>query len=304
MDLASVYESIMAHENLPSPNAVALEVLRLTRDPDTDMVSLVRVITTDPAICARIIRTVNAPATGVGRHVASIEAAISLLGFRVVAGIAVACSVLDNNRSGLPEFDYDAFWRRSVAQAVAVKVFAHHAKAMPVDEAFTYGLLCGIGRLALVSVFPQRYREMLLTLGAADESELTGAERTVFSIDSETLSAAMMREWGMPLYERGLAIAAKDATSGSHRESTLVRMCRVAGLLARVLVEPNVDREQLAAVMRGLPVDGIDADLMVWLFQDIVARYREAGAIFQIDTPMVPALAEIYAHARDRASCP
>ncbi len=163
----AVYDEIMASDRLPSPDAVARELMTLTQQPEVALADVTRVIAGDPALCSRIMRAVNASALGIRHQVASVEQAVAMLGMRAVARIAVEVSVLNQNREGLAEFDYGEFWAESLARGVVARVLAAHTRRLPPDEAFTHGLLSGIGRLALVSVFPQMYRQMLVTLGTA-----------------------------------------------------------------------------------------------------------------------------------------
>ena len=48
-------------ENLPSPKGVALELLRVVASEETTAEDLAKVIETDPAISARLLKAVNAP---------------------------------------------------------------------------------------------------------------------------------------------------------------------------------------------------------------------------------------------------
>ncbi len=303
MKLSAAYAEILAHDRLPSPNAVARAVLRMTRDPKTDVAAIGTVIATDPAICSRILRAVNAPTAGVRRRVTSIEQAVTVLGFRAVAGIAVAFSLLDSNRSGLPEFDYDGHWLHSVAQAVTVRVLAAHTRIAPAGEGFTYGLLANIGRLALITVYPERYRQVLLTLGGSVPAELGDAERVVFDIDAETLSAYMMREWGLPACWDAIADSAGHAGGGagaaSPRSMALLRTCRVAARVASVLVAPSIHRDQVGVMIHDLAELGIDTELMVWLGKDIAAGLTDAGAALQLPLRRSPALADVFSRAVD-----
>ncbi len=195
---SEIYEQIMSDERVPSPKGVALEILKLTQTEGASAADIGRVVETDPAISARLIKTVNAPLVGVRNQIASVDQAITLLGFRAVSAIAVAFSVVEENRSGLPEFDYDAYWSESLAKACSMRKLAAQTKVLLPAEGLTHGLLSGIGRLALASVFPDRYRDVLLTLGDASADEMAQAELAVFEVDAETLSAFMLKEWGMP----------------------------------------------------------------------------------------------------------
>lgn len=299
MSAATAYDAIMADANLPSPGAVAVELVNLTRDPDSELDDVVRLVAMDPAICARVLRAVNSAQAGVKQRVVAVDQAVTMLGMRSVARMAIEISVLDRNRKGLEEFDYGAFWAESLARAVAARVLAAWTKQVPADEAFTYGLLAGIGRLALVSVRPRQYRELLLTLGRYDAIELAEAERAVFEMDAETLSARMLKAWGLPSYHDALLAEQADAASGVTRDQRLLRTVRAAGLVARIMIETRVTRDQIAAAMQAMAALGVGAEVVTHLFPDIVATLHESGAALQVATRSASSLAEVYANAID-----
>lgn len=298
MNATDAYDAVMADDRLPSPGAVALELQRLTRDPDAALEDVARQVAMDPAICARVLRAVNSAATG-ARPIVSVDQAVMRLGMKAVARVALEVSVLERSRTGLPEFDYGSFWAESLARAVAARVLAGWTKHVPADEAFSYGLLANVGRLALVSVFPQQYRDLLLTLGAADRGELADAERAVFDIDAEQLSARMLAAWGLPSYLDALLHGAGDGSTRARRAHALLGTCRVAASLARVLVETAVTRGQLAATMQAAAGIGVGNEVIEHLFPDIVAGLHETGELLQIPTRAASSLADVYAHAID-----
>ncbi|MEM7200977.1 MAG: HDOD domain-containing protein [Planctomycetota bacterium] len=298
----ALLEDVLRADNLPSPSSVALEIVRLTRSMDTDPSDLGRLIATDPAIAARVIRVVNAPTYGVRRRVASIEQAVGLLGFRAVSRIALSFSVLDRNRAGVQEFDYDAFWGECLAVSVAAGAVARRTGRAAPDEAFTYGLLSGTGRLALVTVYSERYRDLLLTLGSATPDELADAERAVFCVDAEELSAHMMDSWGMPALRDALQSesepgAAPECERERERSEDVLRHVRVAAKLGRVLVDPAAHRDQLAELVRSLEGLGLGAEQLSPLFAAVAEAYQETGSLLEIPTRDVPSLAEVYAQA-------
>jgi HD-like signal output (HDOD) protein len=186
-----------------------------------------------------------------------------------------------------------------LARAVAARVLAAQHRRVAASEAFTYALLGSIGRLALVSVYPERYRQVLLTLSDSDPAELAEAERAVFEIDAELLSALMLRAWGLPAYHAALtAAASRDGDTTAH-DAAILQTCRVGGLVARLLVAAHVTRHQIAAAMRAMAELGVGAESAGHLFPDIIANYEAAGSEMRIKTPSVPSLAEIYARAAD-----
>jgi HD-like signal output (HDOD) protein len=207
--------------------------------------------------------------------------------------------VLERSRTGLAEFDYGSFWSESLARAVAARILASWTKQIPADEAFTYGLLSNIGRLALVSARPRQYREMLLTLGRVDATELAEAERAVFEVDAETLSALMLKSWGLPSLHDAMGNGQEPDTAAAKSDRTLLMTCRAAACMAQVLVATAVTRDQLAAAMHAMGEIGIGNEVVAHLFPDVVATLHETGATLQIETRSVGSLAELYAHATD-----
>jgi hypothetical protein len=105
---------------------------------------------------------VNSPLAGVSRTVASISMAITLLGFNTIRSLALCHSLIASYRAGrCCGFDYEKFWSQSLARAVSARALAGKLSGTPPDEAFTIALMSKIGQLALATVFPAAYSELL-----------------------------------------------------------------------------------------------------------------------------------------------
>src|SRR5947207_1920465 len=119
-----------------------MQVLRLVEDARASSADLARVIETDPALSARVMRLANAPYYGLSGKVGSASRAVVLLGFSAVRALAVSAS------SGLLADEVDlgptGFWSHSVVTAVASSVVARHL-GTPVADAFSAGLLHDLG---------------------------------------------------------------------------------------------------------------------------------------------------------------
>lgn len=294
MNAEAVERQILASDALPTPGPVAQELAVLSRRREVQIDEIVRVVASDPGICSRALRVVNAASHGVGRYVTTIGDAVRLLGMRGITRVAIEVSVLGRHRDGVPEFDYGVFWADALARAVAAQVLARVTRRAPPEDAFTCGLLSTVGRLALVTVFPSRYREMLATLGRATDDELAEAEREVFEVDVERLSAAMMARWG--IVSLVAALQEPGQTAGN---DGLLAICRAAAEVARLMTGSAVARADLARTMNALGDIGVGAELAAELFPEIVAGFREGGAGFEILLPTVGTLSELYANAVD-----
>src|SRR5207247_5852651 len=66
-------------------------------------------------------------------------------------------------------------------------------------EAYVLGLLCDIGRLALATVHPEAYAEVLAATAGQRVSELSRVERERFEIDHSEIGGYLLEEWGLPV---------------------------------------------------------------------------------------------------------
>lgn len=190
------FEELKEGGLLPSPKGVSLSVLEMTRRADASISDLTRLVQMDPAMAGRVLRYANAARGGSLRHIASLRHAVTFLGLFRVRQIALAFTLIDQYRSGrCPTFDYTEYWSTSLAAGIAAQQLAAQAHCPP-DECFTCGLLAGVGRLALATVFPIDYAKVLHIGGSP--ADIANEELTRFGIDHATLSAEMLFAWGLP----------------------------------------------------------------------------------------------------------
>ena len=193
------FEELRTSEKLPSPNGVALEIMRLTAKPDATLQEVVSLVQLDPALTGRLIEFANTAHSGARRPVAAVIDAAALLGMGTVRQFALSLSVVNGNLTGAcREFGYQTFWTGSLARAVAAQAVTMRERTVPPAEAFTCALLSEIGRLALASVYPEEYSGCLAELRGANDDALCAAERERFSIDHRQMTLGLLRDWGFP----------------------------------------------------------------------------------------------------------
>lgn len=302
---SSVYEAIRASGNLPSPTGVALQILQLARDEESTVEEIAAAVESDPAISSRLLKLVNAPFVGLPRQIASVERAVALLGVRTVSSLALGFSLVSGHRQGkCSAFNYELFWSESVARAAAARHLAHHIKKFAPDEAFTCGLLCQIGRLALATAFPEEYAETLHAVTTDNPEELNELEQAAFGINHDELAAEMMADWHIPvIFCEAVRAQTKAGTvelDPDSRVCLLARILHLSGSISRVLVRPTVYRDTLATLVREANSLQVTPYVYHELFDATSQEWREVGAILSVRTRPVPPLAEIYSHAQER----
>jgi putative nucleotidyltransferase with HDIG domain len=130
----------------------------------------------------------------VAGRVHSIRDAINVLGLRSLSSALTAAALSGSfARPHCAGFDFDAYWRHSMASALCAQALAQSLK---LDEAaaFTAGLLHDIGRLALASHYPEALAQALRHRAERDCQPIT-AERHTLGTDHAQVGAAIAEHW-------------------------------------------------------------------------------------------------------------
>jgi diguanylate cyclase (GGDEF)-like protein len=293
------FDELKAANQLPSPTGVALAIVRLMRQDGTTIHEIARVLQTDPALTGRILKMANSVGMGTARPIAAVQEAVVRMGTRLVRQLALGFSVLSNSRTGVcKEFDYAAFWSRSLAAAVASQAVSRRFKRIAADEAFTCGLLSGIGSLGLASIYPEEYSEILRSCRNDSTDELIKKERLRFATDQTELGAALLHDWGLPeVCVEAVRNYRQLDTSGLHESSRTFAICAVLKLaeqLAAICVADDSNREQLLGdLFESAERLSIAKSDLIPLCDEVVKEWREWGATLEVSTCDVPPFAEL-----------
>lgn len=184
--------------NLPSLPVVVLDVLKSFEQSEASAGTLAEKVAKDQALAAKTLRIANSSFYGLSRKVTTIQQAITILGFDSVRALIAAAAVTDvfsGGRHGA--LDLKAFWRHAIGTGLCAKMLARQLK-LNQDNAFVCGLLHDIGRLVLVTRFPDQYTA---AMRYRDEKDcyVIEAERAVLEIDHATVGRALADHWKFPL---------------------------------------------------------------------------------------------------------
>ncbi|HKI37964.1 MAG TPA: diguanylate cyclase [Gemmataceae bacterium] len=307
---ATRFDELKAGNQLPSPTGVALAILRLAESETTSAQEIARVLQTDPALSGRVLKIANSAYSGRSRPATSVREAVTHLGVRTVRNVALGFSLVSQcGRGACRGFDYGGFWSRSLAMAVAAQSVAHHSGHVAPAEAFTCGLLGQVGRLALASIYPDEYTEVLERAGPDNPRELCRLERERFATDHNELTGAMLRDWGLPEScveaARHHENCAESGLPEGHRILGLARLLSVASEMAAVCVAGDEGRApRVLGLFAASEEVGIAADELIELCDHVVAEWQDWGRILQVETQEVPPFAELAGRAREASDAP
>jgi putative nucleotidyltransferase with HDIG domain len=182
---------LAAMEAMPSNPSVAMRVLWIADDPQTNTPALATTIELDPALSARLLRIANAAFYSRGSRVTSVGRAVISVGFATVQALAAAAvSGLDEN-ARVPA----AFWDHAATVAHASSLVARHFDA-GANEAFAAGLLHDIGEGVMCQIDPDGWTTIETT--PADSPERLAAERAHFGATHVEVASRILRAWHLP----------------------------------------------------------------------------------------------------------
>lgn len=289
-------DHLRLHGQLPSPKGVALAILEICRREDARTDEIAKIVQTDPALAARLLRLTNS-AIYVGRPVASIPEAIVRLGLAAVRQLAVGFSLVDQFPNGAcTAFNYPQFWSHSLLMAVAMQELGNLTRVACAEELFACGLMAHIGALALSTIYPTEYAKLLER--GASEGILIELERQMLQADHNELTAAILTDCGIPkaLVEPVYfheAPRTADFAEGS-RPYQLVHLFYHAKRVADLGLAHDPERNTIISELMLLGGKiGLNGEEHGALLDQIFTRWKDWGKMLKVPASNLPPFAKM-----------
>ncbi len=263
---------------LPSPSAVALQLMQAVDRRDVGVFEVCRIARADPLLVARTVQMANSALYAGLRQTAAMEDAVMRIGVSALARLAVGLSLVHGAQRWSGSFDLGAYWRRALARALALQHLARRQRNLPASEAFSLGLLADIGRLAMVAAFGD------------DAACDTAAQRARWGFDANQASAALLETWSFPasLWLAVLPSSRESAQAGG-RVGELAQMVELARELAGAL--DDAERDLSALCLLGARF-GLDADGLDDVFERVGAELPAMAGLLELKLPPAQEQAE------------
>ncbi len=189
-----VYQEVM-HELaagklvLPTLPEVALKVRDAIEEENVSTPGLAKILSSDPALCARVIKIANSAAVGGGKRVDTLEQAIVRLGSRALRNTVTSAIMQQMFQATTDATDHKLreIWSHSSTVAAICHSLAPMARLTP-DTAMLAGLVHDIGALPVLKK-------------AEDYPELTASMDVLESLISKlhvAVGTAILRAWDFP----------------------------------------------------------------------------------------------------------
>ncbi|KPP98123.1 HDOD domain-containing protein [Marinobacter sp. HL-58] len=143
---------------LPTLPEVALQVREIAENEDSAILDLVKVISNDTALSARIIRVCNSPLFRGSRAIENLNMAVSRLGMAYTSNLAMGLAMeqMFQATSDMIDKRLRATWQKSTEVAGVCHVLAQHYTKLKPDQATLAGLVHLIGVLPILRYVEDR----------------------------------------------------------------------------------------------------------------------------------------------------
>ena len=151
---------------LPTIPAVVLDLYEMTKDSAVPLASIVKNISADQVLAAKVLRTANSAYFGRSGSVSRLEDAISTIGIHTLRTTIITSGLM----KAIPEaqgIDMPAYWKMGLHTAFMASDLAAKID-YDRDEAFTTGLMQGLGVLLIHLVMPNEASEVILHVAPLD----------------------------------------------------------------------------------------------------------------------------------------
>lgn len=187
--------TIMSAGDLPTIPVVATKVMQLIESDRATAEEISKVVSTDPAVAARVLKISNSSFYGRQGKIQNLSSAIVLLGFSTLKSIVVTASVKQVYQPfGLTE---KMLWEHSFGAGLAARLIAGKVAGVDQEDAFLAGLFHDIGKVIMNSHDRSKF-QLVMERCYNEEIGFSEAEKGVYSFTHEEVGALVIQKWNFP----------------------------------------------------------------------------------------------------------
>ncbi|MEJ5170573.1 MAG: HDOD domain-containing protein [Fimbriimonadales bacterium] len=222
-----------AVKGLPPLPAVVTRILEETEKEEVSATQIERILSSDQALVAKVLRIVNSSYYGLAGQVRSVSQAVVILGMQQVRNLVIGVSAMGLIEAKNPA-DAEglrALWRQSFSTAIAARAIGklRGFGEVQLELLFVGGLLANIGKLFLLAYFPDLFRQVS-EMAKFKGVEAVEAERPLLGVTHKEIGGMLAEHWKLPSDLTALIRAEAPPTDSMLCED--YHAIRVASLLA------------------------------------------------------------------------
>lgn len=188
-------EIATAITDLPPVSNVVQRLLVVLADAHSGLSDVARLVKTDTALSAQILRISNSVLYTRGDPVSTLEQGLQRIGYEEIGRLVIALHSRSLFAGDLGVFHISAaqLWRHSLAVAVSAEIIASLLDAEDRGSAYLAGILHPVGLLVLERIGRRRGATL-----PSRHGNLPEWEREVFGTDNAAVAAQALSYWKLP----------------------------------------------------------------------------------------------------------
>ncbi len=258
--------------DLPSFPEVAVRVRRVLSDDRSTVDQVVRIVGSEPALAARLLKMANSVALNrSGKRVTELRTAVNRMGHNMVRSAAVSFAMAQirgaSKLVGLEKFLGD-LWERSTHVAAVSFLLASRVTRLNADEAMLTGLLHGIGKLYIVT---RAERHPMLFLEPNSLNDIIGHWHAA-------IGKAILESWEFDQVMCDAVARQDEVDAVEDAEMTLADVIHVAIMLVSLAADAAALEAalQCSAAAKRLRIDAVKSAAILSESASEIASLRQA----------------------------
>ncbi len=193
-----ILAKVLANPNVPSPPALALQIVQKASDPNCNLRDISDLLACDPGLCGRLLKLVNSAIYAPPRPITSISQAIPILGVKRLRSLVLGMSIPAMQVPAGTERGLQTFWRTSVAGAIIARELARRQMSPSPEDDLVTALLRDLGIVLLHQTFPDKYEPVWTGKRTLRAGERYLWEERHIGINHAEVSAELAKSWRLP----------------------------------------------------------------------------------------------------------
>lgn len=305
MIVAELKEVFKKLNDLPTLPNIAKALLQMAVQENVQVEEIVRLLESDPASTARILRIVNSAYRGLNGKITSVNRAVVLLGLNGVRNALLSVQIF--NLFGQKARDENAeifeIWKHSLAVASAAELVAENTGGILPEDAFTAGLLHDIGKIALYHVARPEY-EKVIALVREEGLAISDAETRLFKMNHATAGRFLAEKWELPpalsesVYQHHQRLEIESFENPAELTAAIVSVADDIARRNRIGFSGTPESaEPLADALKRI---GLGEDAAKDIFAHLIERLSARSVILEMELPESALYLECLQKANER----
>lgn len=194
-------EKLTSLNALPVFPATYQRIVGVLREPDCSIKEVGEIIAQDLAMTTKILQLVNSAFFGISRRITRVTDAASLLGLETIKALVLGFGVFSQFEDGrIDPKILNRLTRHSLNVGMLACGIGKSFIGAPevADEAFMAGVLHDLGKLALLTNYPEEYTQVL-KMEQEEQEPLCSLEQNQIGIHHCLVGAFLTGIWGLPM---------------------------------------------------------------------------------------------------------